>query len=80
VRRPDAIWESVGHDLSQVWVSGRIRGGVDTATVMGRLDLTESAGGQPTAVSVRLLLVDERWCVRDVWVEISHREAIRRRS
>jgi hypothetical protein len=75
-----AMWESVGHNLSQVWVSGTIGEGVDTATVSGRLDLAESAGGQAMAVSVRLRLVDGRWCVRDVWLEISHREAIRRRS
>jgi hypothetical protein len=75
----DAVGESVGQNLSQVWVSGVIGGGVDTATVSGRLDLAESTGGQATPVSVRLRLDDERWCVRDVWLELSHREAIRRR-
>jgi hypothetical protein len=59
---------------ASVWVSGMIGGGVDTATVSGRLELAESAGGQATPVSVRLRMDDE-WCVHDVWLEIPHREA-----
>jgi hypothetical protein len=75
---PDEITGSIGQYLSQVWVSGTIGEGVDTATVSGRLDLPGYGGGRATPVSVRLRHVDDRWCVRDVWLGISHREAIRR--
>jgi hypothetical protein len=39
-------------------------------------EVVESSGSD--AVSVRLRHVDDRWCVRDVWLGVSHREAIPR--